>query len=46
MTIWLENTDYSKAAGDPNLAYLASKGITLENYFGGKSWEHTHTILT
>nr|XP_023908579.1 LOW QUALITY PROTEIN: acid phosphatase-like [Quercus suber] len=34
VTIWLENTDYSKAAGDPNLAYLASKGITLENYFG------------
>nr|POE77699.1 phosphate-repressible acid phosphatase [Quercus suber] len=35
VTIWLENTDYSKAAGDPNLAYLASKGITLQNYFGG-----------
>lgn len=32
--IWLENTDYDKAAGDPNLAYLASKGITLSNYFG------------
>lgn len=32
--IWLENTDYDKAAGDPNLAWLASKGITLSNYFG------------
>ncbi|KAL9621672.1 MAG: hypothetical protein Q9160_003925 [Pyrenula sp. 1 TL-2023] len=60
--IWLENTDYDKAVGDPssrpkqidfgtsfallaqstsslteilaNLAYLASKGITLSNYFG------------
>lgn len=32
--IWLENTDYDKAAGDPSLAYLASKGITLSNYFG------------
>lgn len=32
--IWLENTDYSKAAGDPNMAYLASQGITLSNYFG------------
>ncbi|EGP91940.1 unnamed protein product [Zymoseptoria tritici ST99CH_1A5] len=31
--IWLENTDYDKAAGDSNLAYLASKGITLTNYF-------------
>ncbi|KAF2141019.1 uncharacterized protein K452DRAFT_229413 [Aplosporella prunicola CBS 121167] len=30
--IWLENTDYDKAIGDPNLAYLASKGITLDNY--------------
>lgn len=33
ITIWLENTDYEKAAGDPNLAALASKGITLFNYF-------------
>jgi len=31
--IWLENTDYAKAAGDPNLAWLAKQGITLENYF-------------
>lgn len=34
ITIWLENTDYDKAAGDPNLAWLAQYGITLENYFG------------
>lgn len=32
--IWLENTDYDKAAGDPNLAWLAKKGITLTNYNG------------
>ncbi|KAK3349837.1 phosphoesterase family-domain-containing protein [Lasiosphaeria hispida] len=31
--IFLENTDYSKAIADPNLAYLASKGISLTNYF-------------
>ncbi|KAL1645417.1 hypothetical protein SLS58_003724 [Diplodia intermedia] len=30
--IWLENTDYDKAIGDPNLAWLASKGVTLDNY--------------
>lgn len=34
LTIWLENTDFSKAAADPNLAWLATKGITLENYHG------------
>lgn len=33
MTIWLENTDYDKAAGDPSLQWVASKGIALENYF-------------
>lgn len=33
VTIWLENTDYSKAAGDPSLVSLAKKGITLSNYF-------------
>lgn len=33
VTIWLENTDYDKAAGDPNLAWLATKGITLSNKF-------------
>jgi hypothetical protein len=32
--IWLENTDYDKAAGDANLAWLASKGITLTQYYG------------
>lgn len=31
--IWLENTDYELAAGDPNLAWLAKKGITLSNHF-------------
>ncbi|EON96763.1 putative acid phosphatase protein [Phaeoacremonium minimum UCRPA7] len=31
--IWLENTDYELAAGDPNLAWLATKGITLSNHF-------------
>ena len=31
--IWLETTDYDKAAGAPNLAALAKKGITLSNYF-------------
>ncbi|KAI1075358.1 phosphoesterase-domain-containing protein [Whalleya microplaca] len=30
--IWLENTDYDMAIGDPNLAWLAKKGITLSNY--------------
>jgi acid phosphatase len=31
--IWLENTDYDLAAGDPNLAWLAKKGISLTNHF-------------
>ncbi|TPX17046.1 uncharacterized protein E0L32_012303 [Thyridium curvatum] len=31
--VWLENTDYELAIGDPNLAWLASKGITLNNHF-------------
>jgi acid phosphatase len=31
--IWLENTDYELAAGDPSLAALAKKGISLTNYF-------------
>ncbi|QIW97241.1 hypothetical protein AMS68_002759 [Peltaster fructicola] len=34
VTIWLENTDYDKAAADPDLAWLAQKGITLSNYYG------------
>ncbi|KAF3173941.1 hypothetical protein EYR41_004366 [Orbilia oligospora] len=33
VTIWLENTDYNKAAGDPNIEFFAKKGITLNNYF-------------
>ncbi|KAG8631860.1 hypothetical protein KVT40_001000 [Elsinoe batatas] len=32
--VWLENTDYEAAAADPNLLWLASKGIKLTNYFG------------
>ncbi|RMZ91053.1 hypothetical protein DV736_g1691, partial [Chaetothyriales sp. CBS 134916] len=32
--IYLENTDYTMAVADPNLEYLASKGIKLSNYFG------------
>jgi acid phosphatase len=31
--IWLENTDYDLAAGDPNLVWLAKKGISLSNHF-------------
>jgi acid phosphatase len=31
--IWLENTDYSKAAGDPNMQWLANQGVTLSNYY-------------
>lgn len=34
ITLWLENTDYALGAADPNLAWLATQGITLENYFG------------
>ncbi|KKY18035.1 putative acid phosphatase [Phaeomoniella chlamydospora] len=34
VVIWLENTDYDMAVADPNLAWLATKGITLSNYFG------------
>ncbi|KAH9906420.1 phosphoesterase-domain-containing protein [Xylariomycetidae sp. FL2044] len=30
--IWMENTDYDMAIGDPNLAWLAEKGITLSGY--------------
>ncbi|KAK9358857.1 phosphoesterase family-domain-containing protein [Lipomyces starkeyi] len=35
--IWLENTDFTKAAADPNLQALAKQGITLTNY-----WASTH----
>lgn len=31
--IFLENQDYTIAAGDPNLAYLGTLGITLANYY-------------
>jgi len=31
--VWLENTDYDKSAGDPNLKWLAKKGLTLSNHF-------------
>ncbi|KAI1617053.1 acid phosphatase [Exophiala viscosa] len=31
--VWLENIDYQSAMGDPNMAWLASQGITLSNYF-------------
>ncbi|KAF2205920.1 phosphoesterase-domain-containing protein [Delitschia confertaspora ATCC 74209] len=31
--IWCENTDFDLAAGDPNLAYFAKKGILLDNHF-------------
>ncbi|RAL07943.1 acid phosphatase PHOa [Aspergillus homomorphus CBS 101889] len=32
--IWLENVDYDDAANDTNQQWLASKGITLTNYYG------------
>ncbi|KAF4637428.1 hypothetical protein G7Y89_g661 [Cudoniella acicularis] len=32
VTIWCENTDYDMAAGDPNFQWIASQGITLNNY--------------
>lgn len=31
--IWLENTDYDLAAGDPNLDWVAKKGIKLTSHF-------------
>ncbi|KAI0505749.1 phosphoesterase family-domain-containing protein [Xylaria bambusicola] len=31
--VFLENQDFPIAAGDPNLAYLATKGILLNNYY-------------
>lgn len=37
VVIWLENTDYDKAADDSNMAELAKEGITLTNY-----WALTH----
>ncbi|KAJ5211439.1 phosphoesterase-domain-containing protein [Penicillium cinerascens] len=32
--IWLENVDYSSAAANADQQWLASKGITLTNYYG------------
>lgn len=37
VVIWLENTDYQQAAEQPDMAWLASQGITLSNY-----WAVTH----
>lgn len=37
VVIWLENTDYDKAADDSNMAKLAEQGIILTNY-----WALTH----
>jgi hypothetical protein len=34
VNIWFENTDYSKAAADPNFQWLASQGISLTNFYG------------
>lgn len=35
--IFLENQDYDIAVGDPNIEYLATLGISLDNY-----WSITH----
>lgn len=32
--IWLENTDQALAEGNPDIAYLASQGISLSNFWG------------
>ncbi len=32
LVIWLENTDFDKAAESDGLSYLAKEGITLDNY--------------
>ncbi|KAK8053320.1 phosphoesterase-domain-containing protein [Apiospora saccharicola] len=32
--IWMENTDFDMAAGDPNLSFLATQGVTLTDYHG------------
>jgi acid phosphatase len=37
VVIWLENTDFDQAAEEPNMAWVASQGITLTNY-----WALTH----
>nr|BAD00139.1 acid phosphatase [Pholiota nameko]BAD00140.1 acid phosphatase [Pholiota nameko] len=33
VSIWLENTDFSKAAADPNFAALTKQGLQLTNFF-------------
>ncbi|KAG5353087.1 hypothetical protein C0989_010469 [Termitomyces sp. Mn162] len=33
VSIWLENTDYAKAAANTDLKALAAKGLTLTNYY-------------
>ncbi|KAG6914762.1 hypothetical protein DXG01_015453, partial [Tephrocybe rancida] len=38
--IWLENTDFNVAKGDPNLAALAAQGLTLSNYFATVSGDY------
>ncbi|KAH3687659.1 hypothetical protein WICPIJ_001356 [Wickerhamomyces pijperi] len=37
VVIWLENTDFDKAAESEGLSYLAQYGVTLDNY-----WALTH----
>ncbi|GMM45657.1 hypothetical protein DAPK24_022320 [Pichia kluyveri] len=37
VVIWLENTDFDQAAEQPDMAWVASHGITLTNY-----WAVTH----
>lgn len=37
LVVWLENTDYDKAAGQPDMKWLAERGISLTNY-----WALTH----
>ena len=37
VVIWLENTDFDQAAEQPDMAWVASQGITLTNY-----WALTH----
>ncbi|RDW56638.1 hypothetical protein BP5796_13103 [Coleophoma crateriformis] len=32
--IWLENQDYAKGAADPNLKWIAERGLTLSQYYG------------
>ncbi|AET41693.1 uncharacterized protein Ecym_8424 [Eremothecium cymbalariae DBVPG len=40
LVIWLENTDFDKAAGDSNMKWLGEHGITLNNY-----WALTHPSM-